>query len=74
MTVASLLTLLALAGVALGIMLGEWQMFSSYLAVVGGGLLLGISLFWLVPEIASTSGWAAAIGMTAGHLHHSCTR
>ncbi len=65
MIVALLLTLLAVAGVALGIVLGEWQMFSSYLAAAGGGLLFGISLFWLVPEIASASGWTAAVGMTA---------
>lgn len=45
MTVALLLTLLGLAGVACG-------------------LLFGISIFWLVPEIASTSGWPAATAMT----------
>jgi hypothetical protein len=65
MAVALLLALLAVAGVALGIILGESQMFSSYLAAAGGGLLFGISVFWLVPEIASASGWTAAIGMTA---------
>jgi zinc transporter ZupT len=65
MTVALLLTLLAITGAALGMMLGESQMFSSYLAAAGGGLLFGISLFWLVPEIASSSGWTAAVGMTA---------
>lgn len=65
MTLAFVLTLLAILGVVVGILLGESQRFSSYLAAAGGGLLFGISLFWLIPEIASTSGWTAAVGMTA---------
>lgn len=65
MIVALVLTLLAVVGVVLGILLGESQKFSTYLAAAGGGLLFGISLFWLVPEIASASGWTAAVAMTA---------
>jgi hypothetical protein len=64
MAVAALLTLLALAGVAVGILLGQAHLFSGYVAAAGGGLLLGISLFWLTPEIASLSGWIAACAMT----------
>jgi zinc transporter ZupT len=64
MAIAALLTLLALIGVAVGILLGQSRLFSSYVAATGGGLLLGISLFWLMPEIASLSGWIAACGMT----------
>lgn len=64
MTVALLLTLLGLAGVACGLLVGQSRLFSIYLAAAGGGLLFGISIFWLVPEIASTSGWPAATAMT----------
>ena len=65
MVVAWILTLLALAGAAVGVLLGRSRLISSYLAAGAGGLLLGISLFWLVPEIAATSGWLTAAGMTA---------
>jgi len=65
MTAAVLLTALALAGVALGLLLGQSRLFSSYLAAASGGLLFGISVFWLLPEIAVTSGWLAACSMTA---------
>jgi zinc transporter ZupT len=65
MAVALLLTFLALLGAALGIVMGHSSLFSRYLAAAGGGLLFGISVFWLVPEIAEISGWTAACGMTA---------
>lgn len=61
MAAAAALTLLALAGVIGGVFLGQSRELSSRLAAAGGGLLFGIALFWLMPEIAETSGWAAAI-------------
>ncbi|MDQ2842657.1 MAG: hypothetical protein M3Y72_16770 [Acidobacteriota bacterium] len=64
MAVASLLTVMALIGVATGILLGESRKLSSYFAAAGGGLLFGISLFWLMPEIAAASGWMAACALT----------
>lgn len=64
MAIASLLTLLAIAGVIAGVLLGESQRISSYLSAAGGGMLFGISLFWLVPEIAAVSGWFPASGLT----------
>jgi zinc transporter ZupT len=65
MTVALFITLLALLGVCGGILLGHsGAFFSSYLAAIGGGLLAGISLFWLLPEAADTSGWLWATLMT----------
>ncbi len=65
MGAAWLLTLLAIAGVLMGVLLGRPRVLSIYVAAAGGGLLFGISLFWLVPEIAALSGWIPAIGMTA---------
>jgi zinc transporter ZupT len=57
MALAGLLTLLAIAGAWVGIFLGNGsERFSHQLAAAGGGLLVGISLFWLVPEIGETAG------------------
>lgn len=70
MTVPWLLTLLALGGVIAGIFLGQARTLSAHLAAAGGGLLFGISLFWLLPEIAETVGRttaaATALSVTAG--------
>jgi zinc transporter ZupT len=65
MSVALVLTLLAIGGVALGVSLGQVRIFSDHIAAVGGGLLAAISLFWLTPEIVSESGWLPALAMTA---------
>ncbi|MGH9697518.1 MAG: hypothetical protein ACRD5Z_25465 [Bryobacteraceae bacterium] len=60
MAIPWLLTLLGLAGVAAGVYLGHARVLSSLLAAAGGGLLFGISLFWLIPEIGFTTGrWLA---------------
>ena len=64
MAIASLLTFLAIAGVTAGVLLGESQRVSCYLSAAGGGLLFGISLFWLVPDIAAASGWLPASALT----------
>ena len=64
MAAAFLLTVLAMAGVVAGVLVGESQKLSCYLAAAGGGLLFGISLFWLVPEIAAASGWFPASSLT----------
>jgi zinc transporter ZupT len=65
MSVALVLTLLAIGGVAIGVSLGQARIFSDHLAAVGGGLLAAISLFWLTPEIIFESGWLPALAMTA---------
>ena len=64
MAAAFLLTMLALLGVGAGILMGQARTISRYLTGAGGGLLSGISLFWLVPEVAHGSGWTAAALMT----------
>jgi zinc transporter ZupT len=63
MAVAWLLTVLAWAGIAAGIYLSEPRRLSAHLAAAGGGLLFGISLFWIVPEMAETSGTGAAVAL-----------
>ena len=65
MAIASLLTFLALVGVIAGVLVGQARSLSCYLTAAGGGLLFGISLFWLVPESAAASGWLPASIMTA---------
>ncbi len=65
MAVASLLTLLALAGVAIGLAAGQSRTLSSHVAAAGGGLLFGIAIFWLLPEIAESLGWIRAVSLAA---------
>ncbi len=65
MAAAWLLTVLALIGVFIGASLIASRTPSAHVAAAGGGLLFGISLFWLVPEIAGLSGWVMACGLTA---------
>jgi len=61
MVAAWLLTVLAWAGIAASVFLGERRKLSSHLAAAGGGLLFGISLFWIVPDMARTSGEPTAV-------------
>jgi zinc transporter ZupT len=63
MTIAWLLTLLAIGGVAAGVILGQSRFWTSQLGAAGGGLLFGIALFWVVPEIAEVSGWITAAAL-----------
>lgn len=65
MAAAWLLTALALIGIVLGASLGQSKTFSAHLAAAGGGLLSGICLFWLMPEIAETAGWPGTIALAA---------
>ena len=65
MTLAVLLTLLAIAGVALGVLLGQPRRLSNHLGAAGGALLLGIAAFWLVPEIAEDLGWLRSLALSA---------
>lgn len=60
MLLAWMLTLVAWTGVVLGA-LGHSRQRSPEVAAAGGGLLVGICFFWLVPEIAEDSGFIRAI-------------
>lgn len=63
MAAAWVLTLLAWGAVVAGLFLGQWRRASAQLAAAGGGLLFGIALFLVIPEIAGRLGWAAAFGL-----------
>jgi len=65
MAVAALLALLAMGGVGFGVLVSEPRRFTSHVGAAGGGLLLGMALFWLLPEIAGISGWSKAIALAA---------
>lgn len=65
MAIAFVLTLLAFAGIAAGVFLGQSRTPSAHIAAAGGGLLSGIALFWLLPEMAESSGWVAALLLIA---------
>jgi zinc transporter ZupT len=64
MALAWMLTLLAFAGIALGVVLAASARLSDHLSAAGGGLLFGIAVFHIIPEIAGSSGWAAALGLS----------
>ncbi|MBV8896176.1 MAG: hypothetical protein JO051_06680 [Acidobacteriaceae bacterium] len=57
MAAAWALTLLAIGGVIAGVWLGQSRVWAYQLGAAGGGLLFGIALFWVVPEIAEITGW-----------------
>ena len=61
MALAGLLTLVALAGVATGLWAGRSGEISGHLSAAGGGLLFGITVFWLMPEMAGSIGWLLTI-------------
>jgi zinc transporter ZupT len=67
MASAWLLTLLAIGGVGAGVLLGQSRYWTSQAGAAGGGLLFGIALFWVLPEIAKTASWvvAAALAIAA---------
>lgn len=66
MEFAWILTLLALCGVGAGVLWGHAVRFSDHLSAAGGGLLFGISLFWLVPEVSETAGPFRALFVAIG--------
>jgi zinc transporter ZupT len=59
------LLLAVLASAALGIWLGGRPAASMRLVPLSGGVLVGVSLFWILPEIAEGIGWAAAAATLA---------
>ncbi len=66
MAVAWLLTVLAMGGVIAGVLLGQSRFWTSQVGAAGGGLLFGVALFWVLPEIAETSGWIGAAALSLG--------
>lgn len=66
MVVASLLTLIAIACVAAGLFVGRTAFLPAHVAAAGGGLLFGLSLFWVLPEVAESAGPTPAWVLTLG--------
>ncbi len=57
-----MLTLAALAGSAVGIWLIGTPLLARRVVPFSGGVLVGISLFWVMPELAGRFGWFAGPG------------
>lgn len=66
MPLALLLTVLAVSGIVAGLFLGQSRSLSPQLLAIGGGLLCGISLFWVFPEMIESSGWMLAALLLSG--------
>ena len=66
MLLALLLTVLAVCGILAGLFLGQSRSLSPQLMAIGGGLLCGISLFWVFPEMIEAAGWLYAALLLAG--------
>lgn len=67
MSAAWLLTVLAWVGVVAGVLLLEpHRRISGGFAAAGGGVLFGIALFWLIPEMTEEAGKLAALYAVGG--------
>jgi zinc transporter ZupT len=62
----SLITLIAVLSAAAGVWLTSFQGLSRRLVPFGGGVLLGVALFWVLPEMAQFFTWQRAILWLAG--------
>jgi zinc transporter ZupT len=58
--------LLSACSAAAGAYLTTPGTFSRKLVPFGGGVLMGVALFWLLPELAEVLGWPAAAAWTGG--------
>ena len=63
MLLAFILTILAVGGIIGGVVLGQSRRLSPQVIAIGGGLLCGISLFWVFPEMIGSTGpaWGALL-------------
>jgi zinc transporter ZupT len=69
MTVAALATLIAISGAALGVWLTGLRERARIMVPFSAGVLLGVALFGLIPELAGEGGWPASVGLAAaGYL------
>jgi zinc transporter ZupT len=59
MVLPLLLTALAICGIAIGVRLGGERYLPPQVVAAGGALLFGISLFFILPEMAENAGWVA---------------
>ena len=61
-----LITLVAIASAAAGVWMESTRGFSSQMVPFGGGVLIGIALFWVLPEMAEVLRWPVAVAWLAG--------
>jgi zinc transporter ZupT len=66
MSIALLATLAAVLGAVIGLSLTGLHRSRRLMVGLSGGLLLGVALFGLLPEVASQTGWAAAMLLFSG--------
>ena len=57
----SLITLIAILSAAAGVWLSTFKGLSRRLVPFGGGVLLGVALFWVLPEMAQFFDWQTAV-------------
>jgi len=66
---ALLITAIAILSAAVGVWLTTFSGLSRRLVSFGGGVLLGVALFWVLPEMAEFFSWQGAIlWLTGGFL------
>jgi zinc transporter ZupT len=63
-----LITVIAIVSAAGGVWLTSLHALSRRLVPFSGGLLMGVALFWLLPEVAATLRWPLAIAWTFAGL------
>lgn len=63
------LVVLTFAGAFIGIRLAEVRALSRRVLPFSGGLLVGVALFWILPEVAEQLGWVGgSAGLVAGFV------
>lgn len=63
MAIAILATLAAVSGAALGVWLTGLRQRARLMVPFSAGVLLGVAVFGLIPELAGQGGWAASLGL-----------
>jgi zinc transporter ZupT len=59
------ITAIAVLSAAAGVWLTSLHSFTRRMVPFSGGLLMGVALFWLLPEMAEALGWRVAMAWTA---------
>jgi zinc and cadmium transporter len=65
---AFLIFLIAVCSAAAGVWLTSFQGLSRRLVPFGGGVLMGVALFWVLPEMTSFFGWPVALAWTTSGI------
>jgi zinc and cadmium transporter len=65
----ALITVIAILSAAAGVWLTSFHVFARRLVPFGGGVLLGVALFWVLPEMADYFSWqVASLWLACGFL------